>query len=157
MNLSVIVKLVYNPLFSFSVIFFLVSPVVTGRIAFGLLFHSVCVCVCVCVWERELVTTLTFVCIEAFYFWGLVVWFYERCAFDTNRLSRCFWNFVTPQRGCDQRRVSARFPWQCLFPILTKNTGSMNESAGVFKEIYFAGCLGLYFLPLKFDCSVFLS
>lgn len=85
------------------------------------------------------------------------MWFYERCAFDTNRTSRCFWNFVTPQRGCDQRRVPARFPWQRLFPMLTENTGSMNESAGVFKEINLARSLGLYFLPLKFDCSVFLS
>ncbi len=34
--------------------------------------------------------------------------------------------------------------------------GSMNESAGVFKEMYLAGSLGLYFLPFKFDCSVVL-
>lgn len=83
------------------------------------------------------------------------MWFYERCAFDANRLSG-FWNFVTPQRGCDQRTVPARFPWHRLFLVLTKNTGSMNESAGVFKYIYLAGSLGLYFLPLKFDCSVVL-
>ncbi len=63
-------------------------------------------------------------------------------------------------RDTTERMWPAQSSWQISMATSVfhpdEEHGSMNESAGVFKEMYLAGSLGLYFLPLKFDCSVVL-